>query len=254
MSLLWTLDSSDPSKLFADTAKTTPITDGGGGAAVVSAGGSITTDALQSTSGSRPTYRANYSSSGYPALEFDGTADYLSIAHSSGWNVSILDVFAVLTFTGSIAWRGIISKWTTTAWNDGWGIVVTPNSFAGGSPAFNGYTAKYTTGTRVLVHAHFESGNNGAQFGKHYGGTVSGTGPQNNSGSVFIGRADPSGSYFLSGAINEICFFGGGETDQTLMDTKQALRLKWGLPAIDAGGSPMLAFQHGFDVGRACAL
>jgi hypothetical protein len=39
----------------------------------------------------------------------------------------------------------------------------------------------------------------------------------------------------MAGAINEICFFGGGETDQAILDTKQMLRAKWGLASVSAG-------------------
>lgn len=234
MSLLWTLDSSDTTKLFADTAKTTPITDGTGVAAVVPAGGSITTDALQSTSGSRPTYRANYSSSGYSALEFDGTADHLAIAHSSDWNVSILDVFAVLTLTSNSGSRGIISKWSNGSWNDAWGIAIDTSRFQFGAPAYTNCNCKYTGSTRILIHCHFENGANGGHFGAVYGGSISGAGPSNNSASVLIGRADASGAFYMAGAINEICFFGGGETDQTIVDTKQMLRAKWGLASVAA--------------------
>jgi hypothetical protein len=235
MSLLWTLDSSLPSTLFADAAKTVPITDGTGVAAAVSAGGSIATDALQSTSGSRPTYRANYSSSGYSALEFDGTADHFAIAHSAAWNVSILDVFAVLTLTSSSGSRGVISKWSNTSWSDGWGIAVDGGNFRFGAPNYTNAAARYTGGTRMLLHVHFENAGNGGQFGLYYGGGVTGAGPQNNSASVFIGRADPSGAFYMAGAINEICFFGGGETDQAIVDTKQMLRAKWGLASVAAG-------------------
>jgi len=232
MSLLWTLDSSLPATLFADTSKTVAITDGTGVAAAVPAGGSITTDALQSTSGSRPTYRANYSSSGYAALEFDGSADHLSIAHSSDWNVSILDVFAVVTLTSSSGSRGVISKWSNTSWNDAWGIAVDGGSFRIGAPSYTNAAAKYTGSTRMLLHVHFENAGNGGQFGLYYGGGTTGSGPANNSAPVFIGRADPSGAFYMAGAINEICFFGGGETDQVIVDTKQMLRSKWGLASV----------------------
>ena len=240
MSLLWTLDSSLPATLFADTSKTVAITDGTGAAAVVSAGGTISTDALQSTSGSRPTYRANYSGSGYPALEFDGTADHLAIAHSADWNLSVIDVFAVLTLTGALAYRGIVAKWSSTAWNDGWGLGTNGTSFVAGAPSFAAYTAAYTGGARILIHTHFHAAESGGQFGDHYGGSAAGAGPQNNSASVLIGRADPSGAFYMSGAINEICLFGGGETSQVIIDTKQSLRAKWGLASVAAGGVSQL--------------
>lgn len=243
MSLLWTLDSSDPSKLFADTAKTTPITDGGGVAAVVPAGGTITTDALQSTSGSRPTYRANYSGSGYPAIEFDGTADNLAIAHSSDWNVSVLDLLVVLTATSSTGARGVINKFATVGWNDAWGLAVESGRFYCGSPGYSTVSGPYIGGTRILIYCHFENGKNGAQFGPVYAGTNTGTGPQNTTASVRIGRGDPTGAFYFAGAINEIKIFGGGMTEQEVMDSKNTIRAKWGLAHITSRPSHPMKSQ-----------
>ena len=244
MSLLWTLNSSLPGTLWADTGKTVAITDGTGVAAVVPAAGSITTDAQQATSGSRPTYRANYSSSGYPALEFDGTADHLAISHSSNWNVSILDVFAVVTLN-SLGFRGIIGKWTNSSWNDGWGVCTDTVGFVFGAPTYTNGSARYTAATRILIYAHFQSVWNWGRFGDYYGGGVIGAGPANNTASVHIGRADPSGAYFLSGAMNELRVYGGGETDAALTAIRTEMLAAWGLTPDVAGGIPIARGMHG---------
>ena len=232
MALLWSLDSLLSATLFADTAKTTPITDGTGVAASVSSG-SITTDALQSTAGSRPTYRANYSSSGYPGLQFDGSSSCLSVAHSSGWNVSILDIFAIVTLTNSSSAQGIITKWTNSAWNDAWGVAMNASLFACGSPAYSNFGAKITLNQRMLIHCHLQSSNNCGEFGPCYGGSTTGTGPANNSAAVTIGKADATtAAYFLYGAIHELRVYGGGETDQAIVTVKNTLRAKWGLASV----------------------
>lgn len=235
MTLLYQIDASVAGSLFADTAKTTPITNGTGVAAAAPVAGSITTDALQATSGSRPTYRANYSSSGYPALEYDGSSDYLAVAHSAAWNVSVLDIFAVVTITNSASAQGIITKWTNSGWSDAWGVAMNNGAFACGSPAYTSFSAKITTNQRMLIHCHLQASNNCGEFGPVYGGSTSGAGPSNNSASVMIGRADNTTSgYWIYGAIHEVRVYGGGETDQTIVDVKNNLRSKWGLAHVTA--------------------
>ena len=112
MSLLYQLDTSVIGTMFSDTGKTTQITNGGTCAAWTAPNGLITTDAVQSTSANRPTYRSNYSSSGYSGLEFDDSNDQMSIAHSSGWNLTIIDMFIVLTSTSLAVgtYKGIVTK------------------------------------------------------------------------------------------------------------------------------------------------
>jgi hypothetical protein len=245
MALLYQLDASVIGTMFSDTGKTTQITDGGNVAAWAAPNGSVTTDALQSTSGNRPTYRANYSSSGYPAVEFDGTSDSLSTAHSAAWNNTIIDVFIVLTSTNAAAstYRGVFTKWTGS-WNDGWGLIYNFGNFSFGAPLYTNVIVKSTINSRILVHCHLENGCNGGEIGPVYGGTLSGSGPANNTQSVQIGRADTSANYWFEGAINEIRVFGGGETDSTLVTQKNILRSKWGLASI-AGGIPIARGMHG---------
>jgi len=244
MALLYQLDAAAITTLFSDTGKTTQVTDGGTVAAWTAPNGSITTDAVQSTSGSRPTYRANYSSSGYPALEFDGTNDHLSVAHSAAWNVSILEIFLVATFTSSTSYRGVFAKWSTISWNDGWGVAIFNGKFSFGAPSFTNAVAKYTDSSRILCSIRLENAGNGGAFGRCFGGSVTGTGPQNNSASVLIGCGDLTGAFYMSGAINEIRVYGGGETDQTIVDVTNTLRRKWGLASVAAGTPSHPMFQQ----------
>ena len=239
MTLAYQLDASSIATLFSDTGKTTQVSDGGTVAVWTAPNGSITTDALQSTSGNRPTYRSNYGSSGYAAVEFDGSNDHLSVAHSSAWNVSIIDLFLVLTSTSlaSGTYRGIVGKWSNGSWNDGWGVAYALGVLSLGAPHYTNVACKATINNRLLLHCHFENGCNGCIEGGIYGGSTAGAGPANNSTSVFVGRADPSGAYYFAGAMNELRVYAGGETDATILNVKNDLRRKWGLAAISGGGS-----------------
>ncbi len=241
MPLLYQLDSNVIGTMFSDTGKTTQITDGGAVAAWTAPNGSVTTDCLQSTLANRPLYRANYSSSGYPAVEFDGSNDAMSIVHSAAWNVSIIDVFLVLTSTSlaSGTYRGIVGKWTTNGWNDGWGISYSLGNFSIGAPAYSNVVCKAQINSRILIHCHFENGCNGCEQGNVYGGGLTGTGPQNNSGPVLLGRGDSYDAFHYKGAINEMRVYSGGESDATIVAVKNALRSKWGLSAVASGGFSM---------------
>lgn len=243
MALLYQLDAAAIATLFSDTAKTTQMANGGSVAAWTAPNGSITTDAVQSTSASRPTYRSNYASSGYAAVEFDGTDDAMSVAHSVAWNNSIVDMFLVLTSTSlaSGTYRGLVGKWTNGSWNDGWGAAYALGNFSSGAPTYSNTICKGLVNSRILIHCHFESGCNGCEQGPVYGGGLNGTGPASNTASVFIGRADAIGAYHFQGAINEIRIYGGGETDATIINVKNALRAKWGLNSIVSGGSRPLS-------------
>ena len=233
MSLLYQLDTSVIGTMFSDTGKTTQITNGGTCAAWTAPNGLITTDAVQSTSANRPTYRSNYSSSGYSGLEFDDSNDQMSIAHSSGWNLTIIDMFIVLTSTSLAVgtYKGIVTKFGDVNWNTGWGATYSLGTLSSGAPSFSNFTVKGVINSRIACHFHFENGSNGCDQGVIYGGTTAGTGPSNTTTDVVISGAS-GGNYPFAGAIHEIKIYGGGETDQTIIDVKNALRAKWGLASV----------------------
>lgn len=238
MSLLHQLDTSVIGTMFSDTGKTTQITNGGTVAAWAAPNGSITTDAVQSTSASRPTYRSNYGSSGYPGLEFDGSNDQMSIAHSSGWNASIIDVFIVLTSTNNGApgsFRGIHSKFGNDLWTTGWGAVYATGWLSFGAAAYNNEEVFARINQRILMHLHYEAAKNGCDQGDSiYAGSRMGSGPTNTTANVLIGGA-PGGTYPFAGAMHEIAVYTGGETDQDVLTIKNTLRAKWGLASISGG-------------------
>jgi hypothetical protein len=245
MSLLYQLDASVIGTMFSDTGKTTQVTNGGTVAAWTAPSGSITTDALQSTSGNRPTYRSNYSSSGYAAVEFDGTNDMLSVSHSSGWNVSVIDVFLVMLCGAAEvgSFRGLITKFSSTSWTSAWGTTYSDGALSFGAPSYLNVTCKAVVGSRLLMHVHFEANCNGAAQGHStYGGSTVGAGPTNTTASVFVGGAFGGNNPF-SGAIHELRVYGGGETNQTLVDVKNALASKWGLASVSSG-KPQLPFMQ----------
>lgn len=252
MALLYQLDASVIGTMFSNTGKTTQITDGGGVAAWAAPNGSVTTDALQSTSGNRATYRANYSSSGYPAVEFDGTNDQFSVAHSASWNVSIIDLFVVLNSTNNATltpfYRGIVTKFGTSAWSTGWGCLYALGWLNIGAPDFLNHIGKAVINQRILCHFHFENRASGCDQGQCYIGSnnSAATGPGNTSADVLIGGAI-SGAYNLAGAIHEILVYTGGETDAVILGKKNDLRVKWGLTGgvASSGGIPIARGMHG---------
>jgi hypothetical protein len=222
MGLVYRLDASDITTMFSDAAKATQITDGG---AVYTwspkSGSAVTTDAVQATLANRPTYRANYGSSGLPGVEFDASNDTLSIAHSSGWNTTtIVEVMAVVwadtVSTG--LFRPIVMKVSNSSWNDGFSLTQSGATWTFGSPNYSQLTNSERIGAWVLLYGRagnatpvvLRSSRSGhSEFAPVVtAGTT--TTPTTNSANVQIGFG-PSGSYF-DGAIGEIRIYTGGET------------------------------------------
>lgn len=98
--------AADSGSLFTDTGATTPASDGNTVKAWTAQADAATNSALtESTNG--PTYAADYASSGYPALVFDGTNDILSLT-STGITTNAR-MFVLMAYT----WIGAT---TNTAW------------------------------------------------------------------------------------------------------------------------------------------
>jgi hypothetical protein len=97
--ILLRYDASDSAKLWQDTAGTTPVTDGTTVRRWEPSSPSTLTAALtEATNG--PTYRVNYSSTGYAGVQFDGTNDVLSSA-STGLTAVRTHVVCVVTPLGT---------------------------------------------------------------------------------------------------------------------------------------------------------
>lgn len=105
--LLLHADASAPSSLFTDAACTSLASDASEVKGCTQQSDATITTPFTGTNG--PTYRANYASSGYPALEFDGVNDRLGV---SGVGLTISDFMVLCCFTR-------ISGTASTVWYRG---------------------------------------------------------------------------------------------------------------------------------------
>lgn len=137
MSLLYKLDARQLGSLWANDAKTVQATDG----SVVAvwsplSGSTITTDLVQTSNTLRPLYRANYNSSGYPGVEFDGANDAMVCAYSSAWAVTSVTCLAVITCRNIVNQEYFLGR-SSSSWTNGWQIANYIGSFHGGGSAYN---------------------------------------------------------------------------------------------------------------------
>lgn len=245
MTLIYRVDASDITTMFADAAEATPITDGTGIYTLVPKAGSVTTRAIQATSGSRPTYRANYASTGYPGIEFDGLNDQMAIAHSTGWNTTtICEVMAVVycDTVSSGLFRPIITKASSGSWSDAFTLSQSTTNFTFGSPQYNQFTLPERIGSWVLLYgrsgnaapSHFRVSK--ALSSEFTPSVTSGTTttPTTNTSDVQLGMG-PGGNRF-DGAIGEIRVYTGGETVATVEAALYDMATRWGLMASQSSG------------------
>jgi len=183
MALLYKLDARDAlSRMFSDTAKTTPISDGTALAAWEPSGGTIADDLVQGTLGARPIYRANYNSSGHPAADFDGSNDFMSAVDDDAWdvaNVTVVVAARIATATGD---RLLAHKWSPTNWNNGWGFVQTGSRLGGATFSWISGGQPFSTGAGLMFvrtnGAYRDTGYNG----RYFGGNTNVTLPTNSQG------------------------------------------------------------------------
>lgn len=109
--LLLHYDVSDASKLFTDTGGTSAAVNGNEVKCVKASSDAAGTGSITGANG--PTYRSNYASSGYPALEFDGVNDRLGI---TGAGLTVSDFMVLCCFTH-------ISGSASTVWFRGTDLV-----------------------------------------------------------------------------------------------------------------------------------
>jgi hypothetical protein len=253
MGLIYRLDASDTSTLFSDDGKTTNATDNDAVAVWSPAGGSITTDATQTTSGSRPTYRANYASSGKPAVEF--ASDFMTIAHSSGWNITTAFDIVWVCNAASVstgAFRLLLHKFVSGAWNDGLGVGQSLGTFQAGSPSYNNCTLAEVAGEIALMH--FRTGSSARAwripnnpYWKPITSVAANTTPVTNSANLTLGQQG-GGSFAWLGGLHELAIFSGGETEATITAELDAMIAKWGINtgfAASGGGAAGLTGIRG---------
>jgi hypothetical protein len=258
MALLYRLDAGTIGTMWSDTGKTTQVADGGTVAVWSPASGSITTDAIQSTAGSRPTYRANYASSGKPAVEF--ATKFMTIAHSVDWNITtafdIVWVCNALSVTTPSTFRLLIHKFVSGTWADGFGIGQSIGNFHAGSPRYDNAAVAEVTGQITLMHLRTGSSarawripNN--PYWKPIASVAINTTPLTNSANLTLGQQG-GGSFPWLGGLHELAIFSGGETEATITAELDAMIAKWGInTGFAAGGgsasSRMVNIRGGAD-------
>jgi len=147
-----------PSNIFTDTAGTTLATNGDAVAAWGPTSYSLTSGlATQTTAGSRPIYRSNYASSGYPAIEFDGSNDGLLIPHVSAWNSTGVTAFCVCSADTISNWRWAWLRSPNQSWTgQGLGVQATNLSMFMGS-AWSSAGAAFSINTKAIIWGQFAS-------------------------------------------------------------------------------------------------
>lgn len=116
--LEWAAD--EPSTIYEDTGGTDTAEDGDPVASWRStANGSLSLLSSQSTLANRPVYRSNYASSGYPAIEFDGSNDGLLMPHDAALSITNQTIFIVAKADTLSAWRMLLSKVGNSSWTTG---------------------------------------------------------------------------------------------------------------------------------------
>jgi len=150
-----------PSNIFTDTAGTTLATNGDAVAAWGPTSYSLTSGlATQTTAGSRPIYRSNYASSGYPAIEFDGSNDGLLIPHVSAWNSTGVTAFCVCSADTISNWRWAWLRSPNQSWTgQGLGVQATNLSMFMGS-AWSSAGAAFSINTKAIIWGQFGSSRN----------------------------------------------------------------------------------------------
>lgn len=227
--LLLHYDASDSASLFTDTGGTSAASNGNEVKCWKPA--SDATLSVNLTESTGPTYRSNYASSGYAALEFDGTNDRLgnSFTGITGSRMFVLACVTLIGSSGTIWWRGantshFLRNYVSAA--------NTPAiQSAGGAGAFFSALPSTVTGRMVLASVYGDSQNQldalGTCFGNKNTGTISGS----ITSGFYVGAGENSGSQFqpCNMALHEILVVGANcEWGQVIRGAK-ILRNKWGV-------------------------
>lgn len=246
MTLIHAVDVSDANSMFSDTSKTTPIVNAATVAAMVPVSGSLVAiDCLQSTANKRPLYHSNYSSSGYPGLQFDGTNDELTVVHDAGFVATSYDFFAVVTMVSITGQKIIAAKLTNSSWNDGISLGCNAGTLEGGAPSYARFNQSgvWVAGTRTLVWGRSKLNNTMIYIAK--AGDIQifdrpRTGAVASCASTVaysIGSGSGGGSFFASFVLHELQIRVSTESVGEAITRARALENKWGINAYSSGSS-----------------
>jgi hypothetical protein len=226
--LLLHYDVSDASKLFTDTGGTSAASNGNEVKCIKPQSDAAL--AVNLTNSAGPTYRSNYASSGYAALEFDGVNDALVNA-STGLTAGVR--FFVLVVMTPIAGAG-------TAWSRGTSAshfcrlyINTAPSYlgqsVGGANTFS-QSATFASGKICLAMNLGDNQNQIDGLGQCIGTQQTGTVSASLAAKFSLGVADFSGlTQFGNFAFHELLLIGQNcEWGQVLRGAK-ILRNKWGV-------------------------
>lgn len=241
------LDASDTASIFEDSGGADAAEDGDIVLRVnQQPDAALTTPFTSATNG--PTYRANYSSTGYPALQFDGTNDFLAMS-DAGLVAQRHIVLAVITWisgAGTLWYRGNSFSHLTRLYYNSQSSVI-PQT-VGGSGGYFGGTFTPGAGALAAKHASVVSMSIGqvAVDAMNLAGAANNTGPISASLATqfVLGAADAAGtkSQFLTFALHEIVYCGASTNWGDAIRAAARLRYKWGItdpsadPVVAAGG------------------
>jgi len=231
---------------YQDQAKTTAANDGDPvGVWSPTGQGSLSLDMIRLSADSRrPTYRANYDSSGYPALEFNGT--------SHGMNLSITGYPAYLATKWMLAAVDLNASGFNTILGQSTGI---PSQFYhnGSTLAFQAgisitaAAASALDGRFVIGFLSKPSGSGLSVISAHnqcIGGRKTAESSGTNSGNLFIG-CHINTANFWSGCIHQIMFGSGNLTVMQFRNMQEQLAADWGIsadPLVSSSGKPSSPF------------
>lgn len=192
-------------------------------------------DASQGTNGARPTFKSN-AVNGKPAVVFDGSSKFMTVANHASLNVtSGQSVFAVYKPTSAIAGSVLVSKSTSSALNDGWGLSDLDGTGTGwGFFVNNAFSHRVldttATGSFVLLAGVFDGNDlwlykDGTQVSSmSYAAAIS-----TSSGALTLGAAPGGASDFFAGELAEFLSYGDNLNNTDRQAVEDYLSTKYGL-------------------------
>lgn len=253
--------------IFEDTGGTDSCENGDGLAAWgIFEGSQSGLLATQTTAGNRPIW--NSDDGGYPSVSVTGSSvQRLNMPHSAAWALTSFSWLAVVRFTPAVVrhvWgRG--ASWLNA------GAFISEISTGGlytGLTFHTGYTTRASVVSKPSgVNADWIvlAGSADSACLKTYANEQSvsrvlqsqtvnfGTNPL-----TLFGDGSGSSSYHMTGASREFAFWDSALSEAEMQTEISAAMVRWGVTNTVAppssGGNPLLAFQHGCEVGRSGAL